>query len=122
MGIWEILVDRFGEHVLAQILGVPASEMGEMAHNRIPVQPPVADTLKDLCDLHGITPKLYSYTDWKQHHNVLIASAPDGWMAWSLVSPKGWVTRSRWIGNPAGLSPVEDLYLITLAREHGWPH
>jgi hypothetical protein len=121
-GLWETLVDRFGEHAIAQSLDCTVAELNLMASNRIPVPPVMASLMHDFCDLHGIHPQLYIYADWKHPNNVVIADGPEGWMAWSLASEPGWKAHSRWMGHPSELKPIGDEYLLAEARRKAWPY
>ena len=116
-GPWETLVNQFGEHVLARILGISVTEMGRMASAKISVPPDAQWTLRDLCRLHGIMPQLYIYNR-KHHHGIMIACCPE-WRAWTLKT--SWAKSSSFIGS------VEDLIiaspeLIAQARGAGWPY
>ena len=115
-GTWQSLIDRFGEHALADTLKITTSILSDMAHNVIPTGIMFDDMLLDICIFHGIMPRLYRHP-WKYHHGILIASTP-AWYAWTLEN--GWSKRTRFIGNPDLLTPIDNEF-FALAQEKGWP-
>ena len=119
-GIWADLVGLFGESALAGILDCSVETLQAMAQGRAAVPPGTARTLRMLAQLHGVIPCLFRYRDWKDHKNVLIASVPEGWVAWSL--DHAWPNTSRWFGNPSDELSLIDKELLSLAQRNGWPY
>jgi hypothetical protein len=116
IGIWDTLVNKFGEHVLAHIMGVEVRDLQEIARSRCEMPKESADLIFDLCVLHGIKPQLYVQPREK-HHGVMIACHPMGWRAWSLET--GWGKSSRYIGSAEDLKPASEAVLKE-ARQKGW--
>jgi hypothetical protein len=117
-GIWANITDIFPAPILATILASSLEEVNLMASNRIPVTQETAGIMTHLCKLHGAAPVLFQHEGWKDHKGVLIGSVPEGWMAWTM--PRGWGSRSRYIGSPALLTPCTP-ETIAVARAAGWP-
>jgi hypothetical protein len=117
LGPWEILINRFGEHVLANLLEIQVSDMETMAFARSIMPVNVARTLRELCLLHGVKPELYTH-GWKHHHGVMIACCPE-WRAWTLKT--GWTKTSPFTGASEELI-LATPDLVIRARESGWPY
>lgn len=120
-GLWGELAGMFTEPILAYMLGGTLDELRQVAENHRRPREVVSSRAADLCALHGVRPRLYTYAEWQNHLDVLIACTPAGWRAWSLRTTAWEGKNSAWIGNPEELRPVEDPDLLAQAREYGWP-
>lgn len=75
-----------------------------------------ASRVRDLCEIHGISPILFHHPTKR---NAYISSTPEGWQTWSLGG-RGWFDRRIYRGPVTGLRQVSSLELRG-ARLHGWP-
>ena len=119
-GVIGDLARVLGARILAEILGCLQADLERFAQNKFEPLPPQAETLADLCRLHGVRPGLYVYAAWADHKGILIQN-PGNWTATSLLNPRWGTAAPHWTGNPTRELKLADDETLALAREKGWP-